>query len=122
MFQKLVILAVSLVFAAQGAMAAPLFCVSTVGIVSQQENAHKHGDTYPEPIVDSTLQNLGDIVGVVVHNVLPEETSHDVIHGAGGATQQQQNMLQPTLESALSNLGKVVSVAIDDIIAGLTTH
>ena len=128
-FHKLVILAVSLVFAAQGAMAAPAFRVSPVGVVSRQEDAHKHGDAKPEPILDSTLQNVGDIVGVIAHDVLPEETTHEIIHGAGGAARRQEDAHkdghakpQPILDSTLENVGDIVGVVVHDVLPEETTH
>ena len=132
-FQKLVILAVSMVFAAQGAMAAPSFRLSPAGVVSRQEDAHKHGhdDPRPQPILDSVLENTGDILGAVGKDVFPAEIAHAGIKGLGGVAPRQEDAHkhghddprpQPILDSVLENAGDILGAVGKDVFPAEIAH
>ena len=129
-FQKLVILAVSMVFATQGAMAAPSFRLSPAGVVSRQEDAHKHGhdDPRPQPILDSVLENAGDILGAVGKDVFPAEIAHAGIKGLGGVAPRQEDVHkhghdlgQPILDSILEYVGGITGIVMHDVLPAEAT-
>ena len=128
-FQKLVILAVSMVFAAQGAMAAPSFRLSSGGVVSRQEDAHKHGHDDSQPVLDNVFKHTGDLLGTVGVDVLPAETADATIKSAGGVVPRQEDahkhghdVSQPILDSVLENVGDIGGVVIHDVLPAETTH